>query len=78
MYPPKIFAKKKIYGTVVYISQHPELNEYLKQVLSCIRELLILDKRSVQAINLVFLNSNKLPIEKYTIQLDEILDNEYE
>jgi len=69
IYPKEIFLKKKIYGITVYISEHPELNEYLSNVLNAIRELIKEDENSVKAINLTFYNRNKLPIEKFVFDM---------
>ncbi|XP_047365999.1 mitotic spindle assembly checkpoint protein MAD2B [Vespa velutina] len=65
LYPKEIFIKKKIYGAVVHISEQPELNEYLKNVLTAIRELLKEDENSIKAVNLVVFNKNRIPIEKF-------------
>ncbi|KAL0123032.1 hypothetical protein PUN28_007574 [Cardiocondyla obscurior] len=69
IYPKEIFVKKKIYGTTIYISEHPELNEYLSNVLNAIRELIKEDENSVKAVNLIFYNVNKLPIEKFVFDM---------
>lgn len=65
IYPKEIFVKRKIYGITVYVSEHPELNEYLLSVLNAIREMIKEDENSVKTINLTFYNENKLPIEKF-------------
>jgi len=69
IYPKEIFVKKKIYGIMVYVSEHPELNEYLSNVLNAIRELIKEDENSIRAINLTFYNKNKLPIEKFVFDM---------
>ncbi|XP_018045222.1 PREDICTED: mitotic spindle assembly checkpoint protein MAD2B [Atta colombica] len=69
IYPKEIFVKKKIYGITVYVSEHPELNEYLSNVLNAIRELIKEDENSIKAINLTFYNKNKLPIEKFVFDM---------
>ena len=69
IYPKEIFVKKKIYGITVYVSEHPELNEYLSNVLNAIRELIKEDENSIRAINLTFYNKNKLPIEKFVFDM---------
>ncbi|KAI4489367.1 hypothetical protein M0802_011192 [Mischocyttarus mexicanus] len=65
LYPKEIFVKKKIYGAVVHVSEQPELNEYLRNVLTAIKELLKEDENSVKAVNLVVFNENRTPIEKF-------------
>ncbi|KYM96810.1 Mitotic spindle assembly checkpoint protein MAD2B, partial [Cyphomyrmex costatus] len=69
IYAKEIFVKKKIYGITIYVSEHPELNEYLSNVLNAIRELIREDENSVKAINLTFYNKNKLPIEKFVFDM---------
>ncbi|XP_076642489.1 DNA polymerase zeta subunit 2 [Halictus rubicundus] len=78
LYPKEIFRKKKIYSTVVYISEHPELNEYLKHVLNAIRELVKEDEHSVKAVNLVIYNIKKQPIEKFTFDIVKLQANNTE
>lgn len=69
IYPKEIFIKRKIYGITIYVSEHPELNEYLLNVLNAIRELIKEDENSVKTINLMFYNKNKLPIEKFVFDI---------
>ncbi|XP_024877435.1 mitotic spindle assembly checkpoint protein MAD2B [Temnothorax curvispinosus] len=69
IYPKEIFVKKKIYGITIYVSEHPEVNEYLSNVLTAIKELIKEDEKSVKAITLTFYNKNKLPIEKYVFDM---------
>ncbi|XP_003702877.3 DNA polymerase zeta subunit 2 [Megachile rotundata] len=78
LYPKEIFTKKKIYSITVYVSEHPELNEYLKNVLSAIRELIRENDSSIKAINLVFYNKNKQPIEKFIFDLVKLQTNSTE
>lgn len=67
LYPKEIFVKKKIYGTVVHVSEQPDVNEYLRNVLVTIRELFKEDEDSIKAVNLVIYNKNRIPLEKFTI-----------
>lgn len=53
----------------MYVSEHPELNEYLSNVLNAIRELIKEDENSIRAINLTFYNKNKSPIEKFVFNM---------
>lgn len=69
VYPKEIFVKKKIYGITVYVSEHPELNEYLSNVLNAIRELIKEDENSVKAISLTFYNRTKSPMEKFVFDM---------
>lgn len=69
IYPKEVFVKRKIYGITVHVSEHPELNEYLSNVLNAIRELIKEDENSVKAINLTFCNRNELPIERFVFDI---------
>ncbi|EFN76940.1 mitotic spindle assembly checkpoint protein MAD2B [Harpegnathos saltator] len=69
IYPKEIFVKRKIYGIVVYTSEHPELNEYFFNALNAIKELIKEDENSVKTINLTFYNANKLPIERFVFDI---------
>jgi len=69
IYPKEIFVKRKIYGILIYISEHPDLNEYLSNVLIAIKELIKEEQNSVKAINLIFYNRDKLPIEKFVFDV---------
>lgn len=69
LYPKEIFVRKKIYGIAVNISQHPEINQYIKNILETIRELIIYDEKCVKNINLVFYDSKKLIVERYVFHL---------
>ncbi|KOC67282.1 Mitotic spindle assembly checkpoint protein MAD2B, partial [Habropoda laboriosa] len=78
LYPKEIFARRKIYSTIVYVSEHPELNEYIKNVLNAIRELVKEDENSIKAVNLVFYNKKKEPIEKFVFDLVKLQTNNTE
>lgn len=78
LYPKEIFVKKKIYSVVVYISEHPELNEYIKNVLNAIRELVKENENNVKAVNLVFYNKKREPIEKFVFDLIKLQANSTE
>lgn len=70
--------KKKIYSICVHVSEHPELNEYIKNVLNAIRELVKEDDNSVKTVNLVFYNKEKEPIEKFVFNLAKLQANNTE
>ena len=78
LYPKEIFVKKKIYSIYVYVSEHPELNEYIRNVLNAIRELVKEDENSVRTVNLVFYNKKKEPIEKFVFDLVKLQANNTE
>ncbi|XP_006616787.1 mitotic spindle assembly checkpoint protein MAD2B [Apis dorsata] len=78
LYPKEIFVKKKIYSVIVYISEHPELNEYIKNVLNAIRELVKENENNVKAVNLVFYNKKREPIEKFIFDFIKLQANSTE
>lgn len=69
LYPDSIFSKKKLYGIGIYISEHPDLNEYIKNVLNALRELLKDDVSSVKSVQMTFFNKEKIPIEKFVFDI---------
>lgn len=69
IYPKEIYVKRKIYGITVYVSEHPELNEYLSNILNAIRELIKENENSIKIISLTFYNENKSPIEKFVFDI---------
>jgi mitotic spindle assembly checkpoint protein MAD2B len=69
IYAKEIFVKRKVYGVPIYISEHPDLNEYLSNVLVAIKELIKEEQNSIKAINLTFYNRDKLPIEKFVFDV---------
>ncbi|KAK7861952.1 hypothetical protein R5R35_006321 [Gryllus longicercus] len=62
LYPDTIFVKKKLYGTPVYCSIHPEVNSYITESLKGIQELI--KKNEVKKVCVVFCDKNTLPIDK--------------
>ncbi|XP_074107671.1 DNA polymerase zeta subunit 2 [Cotesia typhae] len=78
LYPREIFTKKKIYSTAVYISEHPEVNDYLRNIILSVKELLDSDVTSVKKINFVICNDDQKEIERIVFDLMEfrLTDNE--
>ncbi|KAK2577522.1 hypothetical protein KPH14_003613 [Odynerus spinipes] len=76
LYPKEIFVKKQIYGTVVHISEQPELNEYLRNVLITIRELLKEDENNIKAVNFVIYNKHRIPLEKFVFDFVKLQTRE--
>ncbi|XP_046432135.1 mitotic spindle assembly checkpoint protein MAD2B [Neodiprion fabricii] len=72
LYPKEIFVRKQIYGIATQVSEHPELNTYLKEVLNSIRELIRHDENSVRKINLCFYNQDKTPVEQFVFDLGKL------
>lgn len=69
IYPDEIFVRKKIYGTPVHITVHPELHEYFKNILTAVKELVVEDPNSIKSIYLTIVNKEKCPLESYVFDL---------
>ncbi|XP_015114783.1 mitotic spindle assembly checkpoint protein MAD2B [Diachasma alloeum] len=72
IYPTEIFGRKKIYGAGVWISEHPEVNEYLKNVLEAVREALTADITSIKRLNFIIVDSDDILVEKFVFDLLQI------
>ncbi|XP_043484571.1 mitotic spindle assembly checkpoint protein MAD2B [Leptopilina heterotoma] len=69
IYPDSIYSRRKLYGIGIYVSEHPDLNEYLKNVLNSLRELLKDDISCVKAVQMTFFNKERIPIEKFVFDI---------
>ena len=74
-YPEEIYIKRKIYGIFVNISQHPKLNEYIKNILEYLKQLIQENRNSLKSINILFINKDKVPIEEYIFKLSKLQIN---
>lgn len=50
IYPSGIFVKRKKYGIPVYLSVHPDLNQYVSTCITSLRPLLLKDKVTALAV----------------------------
>ncbi|XP_051175748.1 mitotic spindle assembly checkpoint protein MAD2B isoform X2 [Leptopilina boulardi] len=69
IYPDSIYSRRKLYGICIYVSEHPDLNEYLKNVLNALRELLKDDISSVKSVQIIFFNNKQIPVEKFVFDI---------
>lgn len=69
IYPLEIFERKKIYGVGTWMSQHPEVNEYIDNVLATIKQAILVSQDSIKCINLIFLDNNDDLIEKFVFDI---------
>ncbi|XP_011503316.1 PREDICTED: mitotic spindle assembly checkpoint protein MAD2B-like [Ceratosolen solmsi marchali] len=72
LYPKEAYIKIQIYGIYVYISQHPELNNYIKNTLICVKELVQENKNHLNSINLLYVNELNIPIEKFVFYFNQL------
>lgn len=77
MYPEEIYSKKKIYGILVNVSQHPELNEYIKNILSAVKNLIQKNEKNFNHINLTFLSQNNEPLENFMLSIQSLKENNF-
>ncbi|XP_011305310.1 mitotic spindle assembly checkpoint protein MAD2B isoform X2 [Fopius arisanus] len=72
IYPSEIFRKKKLYGTGIWICEHPEVKEYLKNILNAVREALTADITSIKSVNLIITDNQGILLEKFAFDLLKI------
>ncbi|XP_012261447.2 mitotic spindle assembly checkpoint protein MAD2B [Athalia rosae] len=75
LYPKEIFVRKQIYGIGVQISEHPELNSYIKEVLNSIRELIRHEENCIRKIVLCFYKEDRTPVEQFVFDLSNLRAN---
>ncbi|KAJ8686399.1 hypothetical protein QAD02_022193 [Eretmocerus hayati] len=75
LYPEEIFTVKKVYGIPVHVSVHPEVNSYIENILGCTKKLVQENKSNLEAVSIVCIDKNKVPVEKYTFGLEHLRDN---
>ncbi|XP_043281290.1 mitotic spindle assembly checkpoint protein MAD2B isoform X2 [Venturia canescens] len=69
LYPSEAFTEKKIYSTASHFCQHPEVNEYLKNVLKAIKIMVASDPDTGVTVNFTIFDDQKVPIEKYVFNI---------
>lgn len=67
IYPSGIFESRKKYNVPVQLSRHPDVNQYIIDVLQGIKPLLI--KQEVHSLTVVILNSDRKPLERFIFEL---------
>ncbi|XP_072036246.1 mitotic spindle assembly checkpoint protein MAD2B-like [Amphiura filiformis] len=67
IYPSGIFESRKKYNVPVQLSRHPDVNQYITDVLQGIKPLII--KQEVQCLTVVILSPDRKPIERYVFEL---------
>ena len=78
LYPDSIYTKKKLYGVGIYVCDHPEIKEYILNVLNAVKELLRDDESSVKSVQINFLDSEKRPIEKFVFDILDLQNSDKE
>ncbi|XP_028401792.1 mitotic spindle assembly checkpoint protein MAD2B-like isoform X2 [Dendronephthya gigantea] len=67
IYPAGIFEKRKKYNVPVQMSCHPELNQYIQNVLKTLRPCL--EKGEVEKICVVIIDKEFHPLEKFVFEI---------
>jgi len=73
IYPDGIFKKVQKYGISVMMSQHPDVNEYIKDVLSTIQQFV--NKGEIYMLVLQITNNDNQPLEKFCFEM-KLLENQ--
>lgn len=67
VYPAGIFEKRKKYNVPVQMSCHPELNQYIQDVLNSIKPCL--EKGEVERICVVIMDKGFCPLERFVFEI---------
>jgi len=67
VYPPVVFERRKKYNVPVQMCCHPDLNQYILDVLQTAKPLL--EKGEVQRVVLVVSNKKFIPIERFVFEI---------
>ncbi|XP_033119878.1 mitotic spindle assembly checkpoint protein MAD2B-like [Anneissia japonica] len=70
IYPAGIFEKCCKYNIPVQMSQHPDVNRYIKDTICGFKPLLRKDE--VQGVTVVIVNSNNKPIERFAFEISSL------
>ncbi|KAI9594491.1 DNA-binding protein [Syncephalis fuscata] len=72
LYPPHLFERQKKYNVPVHVARHPELVEYVKDMIRACRP--DLEKGAVERICLVVVNKAYTPVERFVFEIDALID----
>mmetsp|Transcript_14276 Transcript_14276/g.36839 ORF Transcript_14276/g.36839 Transcript_14276/m.36839 type:complete len:202 (+) Transcript_14276:227-832(+) len=67
VYPDELFERRRLHGVLVMQSRHPDLNEYIMQVLKSLQPHIARDE--VDEIAVVVKDSSGTPCERFTFQM---------
>lgn len=70
VYPAMVFERRKKYNVPVQMCCHPDLNQYILDVLQTIKPLL--EKGEVQRVALVISNKNFTPVERFVFEIGNL------
>lgn len=68
VYPETIFVLKKKYNIPVHISIYPDLNQYIFEILSAVKNLYVANE--LKTISFCILNEDLVPVEKYNFSFE--------
>jgi len=67
VYPKEVFEPRKRYGMKVHMSRHPELNEYIYNVIDGARQWM--KKDNVHSISISILSEDRRPLERFVFDM---------
>ncbi|XP_070561215.1 mitotic spindle assembly checkpoint protein MAD2B-like [Ptychodera flava] len=67
VYPAGIFERRKKYNVPVQMSCHPEVNQYILNVLQSIKPLV--EKDEIQQVALAILDKDQKPVERFVFEI---------
>ncbi|NP_001161582.1 MAD2B-like protein [Saccoglossus kowalevskii] len=71
LYPPGIFERRKKYNVPVQMSCHPEVNQYITNVLQSVKPLIVKDE--LHRVVLAVLNSSHQPVERFVFEIAPVI-----
>ncbi|CAE1308572.1 MAD2L2 [Acanthosepion pharaonis] len=67
LYPAGVFERRKKYNVPVHMCLHPDVIQYIAQILESIK--LLLDTREVDRVSLVILDHQQNPVERFVFEI---------
>merc|ERR1719251_518149 len=75
IYPPETFSRKQEYGLTLLVSTEPEVNKFLENVLSQIKDWL--EQRKIKKLVVVLMNvETKETLERWEFQIESEKEND--
>ncbi|KAI8387978.1 DNA-binding protein [Radiomyces spectabilis] len=71
LYPHGIFVLRKKYSVPVYMSNNPEVNQYIAQFVLTLRPML--EKGDCKSVSVVVTTATQRPLERFVLEIDSII-----
>ncbi|RKP08841.1 DNA-binding protein [Thamnocephalis sphaerospora] len=72
LYPAHLFERRKKYNVPVHVARHPELIDYVRDMIRACRP--DLERGAVERICLVVVNKEYTPVERFVFEIDALID----